>query len=184
MMKKRILTAICCMALTAASVMAQEAELGQRGSRMRGGMRGGAEPQLADTTITNHMGLTDEQNLSIAKLNNEYKLQLTTSMRSRGDNGKRMSREEREAAMDKIKELKAEGRKQLRVILGDELYISYLEQSLDRMPAFGMMRGGMREGGFGQGGPRGGQGGAQHMMHGAGGFGGGGFGGGDFGSDF
>lgn len=119
--------------------------------------------QLADTTITNQMGLTSAQQVEIAKLNENYREQLKAD----NEKGKKLDKETREARRAQMEATRAEGRKQLRAILGTELYIEYLEKSLDRRP---MMVGG----------PRGQRPDGQNMQRSRGMRGGGGFGG-DFG---
>lgn len=181
-MKKTLCAALCCMTLGLGTAMAQN-EMPNRPAR--GGMRTGTE-MVADTTIINHLSdtISVEQLKQIEAINENYRAKMQEMMTQRSTDGRRMGREDREARMAQIKQNKAAARKELREVLGDELYIEYLEAQLDRSPfmAMGMgARGGQgmgQRGGQGMGGgrPRGGQ---------RGGFGGGGFGGDDFGgSDF
>ena len=147
------------MAIATSDVMAQDQPQGR-------GMRGSGRMQmfqLADTTITNQMDLTSTQQVEIAKLNENYREQLKAD----NEKGKKVDKETREARRAQMEAKRAEGRKQLRAILGTELYIEYLEKSLDRRP---MMVGG----------PRGQRPDGQNMQRSRGMRGGGGFGG-DFG---
>lgn len=157
-MKKFATAAICCLALSLSSVMAQN-QMPQGGRPMRGMMRGGAT-LIADTTITNHMNLTPEQTQQIMVINDNYRAQMQAAMSGNhhGD-GQHMSREDREARMQQVQGQRKEARKQLRAVLGDDLYIEYLELSLDRVPMMGGQRGGHGVAGpHGVGGPRGPQG--------------------------
>ena len=165
-MNKRILAALCCITLSMGTLCAQESAP-QRGNRTYG-MRGAAPAptMLADTTITNHMELSAEQLVAIGKLNDEYKEQVTAQKTGRTQDGKKVRREDRMARFEQLKTIKLQYRKQLREILGDELYIDYLEKSLDKVPAFGTMQGGMRGPQPGQRmpyGPQGGFGGPEGM---------------------
>ncbi len=171
-MKKIILAAICCVTIGFGSAMAQDQQE-ERGGR---GKRGGQEMvQLADTSITNHMNLTAPQLAKIAELNADFKAQVEANS-GKKEKGKKLSKEEREAQRVQMEASKSEGRKQLREILGTELYIEYLEKALDRRPMMSGPRGQM-----GNGGQRGNRG--QRMQR-SRDFGndnfGGGFGGGDF----
>ena len=179
-MKKTIFAALCCMVLSLGSAMAQDempqTQGGPRGGR---GMRGRAEIQLADTAITNHMDLTPDQQNAITALNAAYMEKVEAGMSNRDENGKKLSKEERKARQEQMKSMRQEGRKQLREVLGTELYIQYLEEAADRMPMMGGMRGMGPQGGTnGQGGQRG-----QRGQRG-GGFGGGDDFGGGFGGEF
>ena len=93
--------------------------------------------QVADTAITNQLNLTTAQQVEIAKLNENYREQ----MKADAENGKKLNKETREARRAQMEAKRAESRKQLRAILGTELYIEYLEKTLDRRP---MMMGGQR----------------------------------------
>ena len=132
-MKKILLAAICCMTMMTSSVLAQN-------QPQRRGMRDGFRQQmfqLADTAITNQLNLTTAQQVEIAKLNENY----LEEMKADGEKGKKIDKEAREARRAQMEAKRAEGRKQLRAILGTELYIEYLEKALDRRP---MMMGGQR----------------------------------------
>lgn len=133
-MKKILLAAICCMTMATSNVLAQD-------QPQRRGMRGGDRMQMfqvADTAITNHLNLTTAQQVEIAKLNENYREQ----MKADAENGKKLNKETREARRAQMEAQRAESRKQLRAILGTELYIEYLEKALDRRPM--MMMGGQR----------------------------------------
>lgn len=132
-MKKILLAAICCMTMMTSSVLAQD-------QPQRRGMRDGFRQQMfqvADTAITNQLNLTTAQQVEIAKLNENY----LEEMKADGEKGKKLDKEAREARRAQMEAKRAEGRKQLRAILGTELYIEYLEKALDRRP---MMMGGQR----------------------------------------
>ena len=132
-MKKILLAAICCMTMMTSSVVAQD-------HPQRRGMRDGFRQQMfqvADTAITNQLNLTTAQQVEIAKLNESY----LEEMKADGEKGKKVDKETREARRAQMEAKRAEGRKQLRAILGTELYIEYLEKALDRRP---MMMGGQR----------------------------------------
>lgn len=155
-MKKILLAAICCMAIATSDVMAQDQPQGR-------GMRGAGRMQMfqvADTAITNQLNLTTAQQVEIAKLNENY----IEQMKADAEKGKKLDKETREARRAQMEATRAEGRKQLRAILGTELYIEYLEKALDRRP---MMMGG----------PRGQRPDGQNMQRSRGMRGGGGFGG-------
>ncbi|MBR5717160.1 MAG: hypothetical protein IKX59_11280 [Bacteroidales bacterium] len=167
-MKRILLAAICCMAIGMGSVMAQDQSHGR-------GMRGQGRQQmfqLADTAITNHMNLTADQQVQIAQLNESFQEQ----MKAGGERGKRLDKETRQAQRTQIEAKRTEARKQLRAILGTELYIEYLEKALDRRP---MMMGGMRPDGQNMPRSRGMRPDGVGNAFGGGGFGGG-FGEGDF----
>ena len=134
---------------------------------------------VVDTAIINHIGLEAD------KLQQVYKLQETKQSEqremfqgARRERGQRMSEEERQAMQEKRQAFTNEYRKQLRAIIGDQLYITYLEKMLDRQASmrFGRMGGGPRGGqGFNRGGGDNGFGGGNNGFGGNDGFGGGGF---------
>lgn len=132
-MKKILWAALCCMIIGTSAVWAQQQQ--GRGERQRGGR---AMVQLADTSILNQMGLTTAELVKVAELNEAFKEQLKEQGGQR-ERGKRLSDEEREAQRTAMAAKVAEGRKQLRKILGTERYIEYLEKLVDRRP---MMMGG------------------------------------------
>ena len=121
------------MTIATSSVLAQD-------QPQRRGMRDGFRQQmfqLADTSITNQLNLTTAQQVEIAKLNESYLEQ----MKADGEKGKKVDKETREARRAQMEAKRAEGRKQLRAILGTELYIEYLEKALDRRQMMGGQRG-------------------------------------------
>ena len=141
-MKKILLAAICCMTMMTCSVLAQD-------QPQRRGMRDGFRQQMfqvADTAITNQLNLTTAQQVEIAKLNESYLEQ----MKADGEKGKKVDKETRVARRAQMEAKRAEGRKQLRAILGTELYIEYLEKALDRRPMMGGQRGQNMQRGSGQ----------------------------------
>lgn len=103
---------------------------------------------VADTAITNHMQLTVEQAKMVETINAKYAEQLKALTSKRTEAGQRMSTEQRDAMLQQMANLKNEGRQRLRKALGDNLYIEYLEKSLDQQPSMPMgtvqMRGGQR----------------------------------------
>jgi len=123
-MKKILMAAICCMTIGLGSVLAQDQPQGR-------GMRGPGRQQmfqLADTAITNHMSLTPDQKVQIAQLNEKFQEQMKVD----GERGKRLDKEARQSQRAKYDAQRTEARKQLRAILGTELYIEYLEKTIDR----------------------------------------------------
>lgn len=156
--KKILMAAMCCLTLSMGSALAQnEMPEGRNGRPMRGGAHGGMRGMevVADTAITNHMGLTEDQLKRVEEINANYQAQMQEMMSQgrRSQEGMRLSREEREARMQQITAQKKEARQQLRSVLGDELYIQYLETQLDRLPSMMIGRGGF---GGEHHGPRGG----------------------------
>lgn len=170
-MKKLLVAILCGMTLSLGSALAQNDAPQGVGRQGRMGMRGNSALQLADTTITNHLGLNPDQMASIEALNEKYQEQMKAQA------GKRPSRDagkgEREAIMNNMKQLRQTHLNELREILGTDLYIQYLETALERAS----FRVGMNRGPQQMGGPNGG---GQHRMRGMGGRGG--FGGNDFGT--
>lgn len=165
-MKKLLVAAMCCMTLGLGTVWAQDNAPQGRNGRM--GMRGNTNIQLADTAITNHLGLDDEQLTKIEALNASYQEQMKAQMSKRPARG--AGKEEREALMNGLKQLKQEHMHQLREIMGTELYIQYLETAIERTGFRNNMNRGPQMGG-GQG---------QHRMRGGFGGPGGGLGGDGF----
>lgn len=148
-MKKSFLAALCCLSLSVGSLMAQDNARAQFG-RQGGSRNGRSVEQIADTAITNHLGLQAEQLTQVEALNARYKEQLQAQQKGLTTDGRRSaSREDREARVQQFREMRQQFRSELHVILGDSLYIQYLEQSLDRQPMMMAPRGGMN--GFNQG---------------------------------
>lgn len=118
-----------------------------RGNMPPAQMRPGME-MVADTTITNHMQLSVEQAKQIEMINAKYTEQVKALVNKRATEGQRMNREQRDAMVQQLANLKKEGRQQLRKVLGDNLYIEYLEKANEQAPAMPMggaqMRGGQR----------------------------------------
>ena len=113
------------------------------GRQGRMGMRGNI--QLADTSITNHLGLAEEQLAQIEVLNNSYQEQMKEQVGKRPSRGS--GKEEREGIMNNIKLLRQNHQKQLREILGTDLYIQYLETALEQASFRGAMNRGPQTGG-------------------------------------
>lgn len=173
---KKIIFSLVCMLLICSAAVAQN----RGGNRNRqGGGRGFQPMAVIDTAVVNHIGLSEELLAQVYALKDaqaeEAKEQMSKMMPERG---KRMNEEARAEMMEKMAAMKQGFRKQLRALIGDEMYIAYLEKALDtrNMNMMRPMQGGQGfggQGGFGGGMPQGG------------GFGGGmpqggGFGGGDF----
>lgn len=156
-MKKTIMAALFCFTLGIGNAMAQDEmtefpqqnQMRHAGSHMRqmgqGSMRQGAEMLLADTTILNQISLTPAEREGIDRLNANFQEAVNALMNKR-ENGKRISREEAMARMEQLKELRTQGRQELRALLGDDTYIYYLELLLDKRPQFGGNRGMMPAG--------------------------------------
>lgn len=174
-MKKTILAALCCLTLSAGSLVAQDNAHSQFGRQGRGGR---SVEQIADTAITNHLDLQPEQLTQVEALNTRYKEQLQAQQKGFATDGRRMSREDREARVQQFRQTRQQFRAELRTILGDSLYIQYLEESLDRQPMSMAPRGGMN--GFNQGGGRMGNGRMGNGRMGGGRMDAGGFDNGDF----
>ena len=137
------LAALCCIALGTGSVLAQDQ--GPRGGqRMGHGPMIMGQQQLTDTTITNRMQLTPVQRSEIDRMNSIYDAEVKKIMGEMPDpqtapqQDKKMNREEMRQKGEQVKALRKDGRQHVRAVLGDELYIQYLEEALDR---HGMMMG-------------------------------------------
>lgn len=173
-MKKTLFLAGICLAMCLSAFAQNERGNRPNGQRMRMNF-----DAVVDTAVINHIGLDD------AVLQQVYQLQTTKQeeqramfQNNRRERGQRMTDEERKAMQEKRQAFTDQYRKDLRALIGDQLYITYLEKMLDRQS---MMR--FQRGNFGGGNPMGGQrqGGQR------GGFGndnGGGFGGGFGGNEF
>ena len=164
-MKKTLILAGICLSMCL-SAFAQN-DMGRQNGRMRPNF-----DAVVDTAVINHIGLDE------AVLKKVYELQTTKQAEQREmfqngmrrERGQRMSEEERQAMQTKRQEFTNQYRQQLRALIGDQLYITYLEKMLDRQSMMRFQRGGFG-GGNGQrpgGGQRGGFGGEN-----GGGFGGG-----------
>lgn len=118
-----------------------------RGNMPQAQIRPGME-LVADTAITNHMQITVEQAKQIEAINAKYVEQVKGLNKKRTEAGQRMNTEQRDAMLQQLANLKKEGRQQLRKVLGDNLYIEYLEKANEQAPAMPMggaqMRGGQR----------------------------------------
>lgn len=159
-MKKLLMLAGLCLAICS-SVVAQD--FGQGGRQ--GGQRGPRRQMdaVVDTAIINHMDLNQEVLQQVYKLQEAKQAEQKEAMGNMRQRGQRMSEEGRKEFMEKQQAFTAQYRKELRALIGDENYITYLEKMLDRRPMFGgMQRGGMPRGqmgggqGFGGGQPGGG----------------------------
>jgi hypothetical protein len=177
-MKKKLLTAAVCLMLGLGCLVAQDRNT-QRRAQQRAPRQMDA---VVDTAVLNRMQLDEAMMTQILALQNAKQteqnamLEAERNNRTTDSNGKRVRRsdDEREAMRQQQEEFKAQYRADLHLIMGDSLYISYLEKLIDARSAMQMrpnmgQTGGNNRGGndFG-GGNRGGED-----------FGGG-FGGGDF----
>lgn len=166
-MKRIFLLACICMAVSL-SAFAQNRQGGQGGQR---GPRHNMDA-VVDTAIINHMDLEAETLQKVLQLQSTKQAEQREMMGSlRSNRGQRMSEEDRNAMRTKMQDFTAQYRKDLRAILGDDLYISYLEKYCDRQAMMRMMRPGMQGGQRPQmGGPRGDFGGDNGFGGGDGGF--------------
>lgn len=163
MMKKILFTVALCY-MTCASVMLAQDNTTTKAPRNMNARNMNAVPvqMLADTTISNHIGLSEAQMEQINVLNKAYVEKVRTAMKSRPDRGSKMDDKTRETFQKLAADSRNESLKDLRKIMGDDKYIEYLEKSLDK--AFLTMttrhsgQGGLH-GGIQGGGPRNGQGG-------------------------
>jgi hypothetical protein len=175
-MKKTIFSLTLCLLMSAGAVMAQD--------RRNSGNNQRRAPQqmdaVVDTAVLNKMELEPQLLTQILELQTtkqaEQKATLEAEKQSRtGADGKRqkLTDEQREARRQEQEAFTAGYRSQLRTLMGDALYIAYLERLVDargmmRMPVRNNQNSGNQRGGDMPGGDMPG-----------GGFGGG-FGGGDF----
>ena len=167
-MKKVLILAGICLSLCG-SLMAQP------NGRPNGGPRGRFNlDAVVDTAVINHIGLPEatlQQVYELQKNKMEVQLEMFKSMRP--GRGQRLSEEERQAMNEKRQAFTTQYRQELRAIVGDAAYITYLEKLIDHQATqrFGRMGnfGGQRMGG---------------QQPGGGGFGGEGFGGNGFGGGF
>lgn len=169
MKTKMILTSL--LLVVGMSAMAQGGPRGNRGGR--GGFN---MDQVVDTAVINKLDLQPEVVAQVLELQASKADAIKEQMEKLGKRGNNRNKEQREAMQKEREEFNAAYRAELRQILGDETYITYLEKMLDNRGMMGMPRMNMNGQGFGQGGFPGGEGG----FPGGGGFGGG-FGGGGFG---
>ncbi len=166
-MKKIFFTmALCCMTCT--SVMMAQDNTQSKAPRNMNARNMNAVPvqMLADTTVSNHIGLSVEQMEQINVLNKAYVEKVRTAMKSRPDRGSKMDDKTRETFQKLAADSRNEALKDLRKIMGDDKYIEYLEKSLDK--AFLTMTSrhsgqGAPHGGIQGGGPRSGQGGGPRV---------------------
>lgn len=134
---KMILTALClCICLGATA---------QRNNRNNSGAPGMPRQTDAviDTAILNKMNLEAKMLSEILALKTAKQTEIKESMKGmRPEKGKRMDEATRKAIYEKRAAFTAGYRAELRKIMGDELYISYLEKQVDSHNA---MRGNMRQ---------------------------------------
>ncbi len=175
-MKKTILSLALCIAMATTAAMAQD-------SNRRNNTQRRAPQQMdavVDTTVLNKMELEPQLLTQILELQTtkqaEQKATLEAERTNRTADGKRqkLTDEEREARRQEQEAFKAGYRQELRTLMGDALYIAYLERLVD---ARGMMRTPVNRNNQNAGNQRGGDMPGGDMP--GGGFGGG-FGGGDF----
>lgn len=98
---------------------------------------------VIDTAVLNKMNLEAKMLSEILALQTTKQNELKESMKSaRPEKGRRMDEAARKAFREKQAAFTAGYRAELRKIMGDELYISYLEKQVDSRNA---MRGNMRQ---------------------------------------
>ena len=169
-MKKFLFLAGICLSMSMA-LMAQDNHRRGGGRRMPFSI-----DAVVDTAVINHIGLEDAVLQQVYKLQEtkmaEQREQMENGMRR--ERGQRPSEEELAAMREKRQAFTDQYRQQLRALIGDQLYITYLEKMLDRQATMRFNRMGGQRGG-GQAFPQGGQG-----FGGGNGFGNDGFGGGGF----
>lgn len=175
---KKVLVCLACMLLVCAGAVAQNRQ-GGRNNRQGNGRQ--FQPMaVIDTAVINHIGLSDEVLAQVYALQEKQAAVAEEQMKGMmPERGKRMTEEARNEMQEKTTKMKAAFRLELRNLIGDESYITYLEKQLDSRGMFGgrqMQMGGMN----GQRGNWGGQGGQGGFGGGQGGFGGGDFPGGGF----
>ncbi len=123
---------ICC----GMNVMAQDSNNSRRASR-----RGFSSERdaVVDTAIINRMNLDEKMKGEILSLQaakkEEQKVQME-EMRKNGNREQRRSKEARAKMIEQRQAFKAAYRSELRKIMGDELYIIYLEKVIDQRQSF------------------------------------------------
>lgn len=123
-MNKKFLTALCCLTLSISVLTAQNNERGNGG-------RGGRHAiQLVDTNVTSQLSLSSDKTKAIEDLNTKYAQEVSAMMPQ--DRSSRPSEDEMKANMEKMKEVRKTYLKQVRSLLGDNLYIQYLEEVSER----------------------------------------------------
>ena len=151
-MKKCMILLALCLTMCAVA-MAQNRP--QRGGNNHQMMQAGQHmpapnaDAVVDTTIINHIGLSDDVLAKVYNLQQAKKESLGAMMREmRPERGTRMTEEQSKAFTEKRSEFVTNYRKELRELIGDEAYINYLEKQLDsRSLSQGMRRGGNQRGG-------------------------------------
>ncbi len=100
---------------------------------------------VIDTAVINSLNLEAEVMEKVTALKEAKQVEQREAMKEmRATRGQQMGEEERKAMREKMQAFTAQYRKELRTILGDEAYITYLEKMLDRQNM--RMGGGMRPG--------------------------------------
>lgn len=131
MKRKMFLTALC---LTLAVFGFAQ---GRNGGAQRPTMRGNMDA-VVDTAIINHMGLPEATVQQVLTLQQAKQEEMKQQMQQQQNNkGQRLSDAERNALQQKRTEFTQKYRQELRAILGDQNYITYLEKQLDRRNQFG-----------------------------------------------
>lgn len=165
--------AICCLILGSATTLVAQNENGRQRTSRRGGMPTIA---LVDTAITNAMQLEAPVQAVIGQINARYAQAMRQHVETMRQMGQNASDEERQAMMQNMKAQRYLGYQQLRQALGDETYILYLQEALDKQATMQQGRGMNRRQPMGGGGENR-RGGNRRGV-------GAGFGGDDFGSSF
>lgn len=133
---KKFILALCLCTLSLCAWAQQNQNRQFRGPRR-------ATDAVVDTAIMNKMEIAPEMMALILNLQQTKQEQMKAEMTQSRGRGTRMSDEERQALADRRQTFSKIYRAELRAIMGDELYITYLEKMLDnrQMPAAGFRPG-------------------------------------------
>ena len=153
-MKKALIIASVCLMASFTAFAQDNMSRRSNGQRMMRNI-----DNVVDTAVINHIGLADatlQQVYNLQKGKMEEQKQMMQE--SRHERGQKLSDSDRKEMQEKRQAFTDQYRKELRSIIGDAAYVTYLEKMLDRQSSmrFGRMNGGQRPNG--QGGPRGGNG--------------------------
>ena len=139
-MKRKMFVTVLCLSL-AAFAFAQN----RNGGGQRPGARGNMDI-VVDTAIINQMGLPAATVEKISSLQQSKQTEMRQQMQQmQGNKGQRLTDEQRASLQQKRSEFTQQYRKELREILGDQNYITYLEKQLDRRNQFNASRPGQQQ---------------------------------------
>lgn len=142
-MKKLLLALVVCLT-TAVSVNAQEKPHVRSRQAMAPMNVNMNIDMVVDTAVMNKLGIEPELMGKILALQEQKKAEHQKMMRDvRVDRSQLNGQDQRTAMQEKRNEYTNQYRKELRALMGDELYISYLEKQLDSR---NHNRGGMNRG--------------------------------------